>query len=202
MFAAMNSPISLGSVSPGALLGTTGTMDLVRSINDTLGSGSPLMAEARTIFNNTTSYFVQNVLQPIQRGREEVMQRVNVLMNPDVIRPLITDLDFTAIPPCMYEPIIMYPPLRHLLEEGRINGFGFDPEYLPSEDVYGRLIENGTCESEPDKDGKKWMTWTWRSTDPKISETELDYVEMTRESIRRLLETTKFDPTDMPEHRG
>jgi hypothetical protein len=202
MFAAMSSPFSMGSVSPGALLGTTGSTDLVRSINDSLGCGSPLMAAARDIWQESTAYFVENVLRPIQRGREEVMQRVNVLMNPDVIRPLITNIDFTAIPPCMYEPIIMYAPLRHLLEEGRINGFGFDPAFLPSEDVYGRLIDNGTCDHEPDENGKKWMTWTWRSTDPKVSEAELDYIEMTRMSITRLLETTKFDPTDMPEHRG
>lgn len=197
----MSSPFSVGSVSAGALLGTTGTADLVRSINESLG-GSGLISTVSSAASKGRNLFIENVLRPIQRGRAEVMQRVNILMNPDVIRPLIADADFAAIPPCMYEAIVMYPPVRKLLEQGRISGFGFDPDWLPKEDTFGRLIANGTCEEIPDVDGKRWMTWEWHSGDPKVSESDLDAIEITRQNIERLINTTRIDPTDFPNDRG
>lgn len=194
-----NSPFSVGSISAGALLGTTGTAELVRSINDSLGGGG-LISSAEDI--RSRNNFIAQVLQPIQMGRMEVMHRVNVLMNPDIIRPLRVYEDFAAIPPSMYEAIIMFPPVKILLEQGRISGFGFDPEYLPEEDVWGRLISNGTCEETPDADGKRWMSWTWRSSDPKATFEDIENVEITRQSIEHLINTTRWDPTDWKEERG
>ena len=204
MYAAASSPFSVGSISAGALLGTTGSADLVRSINDSLG-GSNLASALQESWREASAFFRNEVLAPIQAGSAMIAQRVNILMNPDVIRPLIDNIDFTAIPPCMYEPIILFPPVRALLEQGRISGFGFDPQHLPTEDVWGRLIDNGTCYdvlNNLDADGRMRLIWEFRSTDPKVSFAELDAIELTRKSIERLINTTRLDPTDILEERG
>lgn len=203
MYATSGSPFSVGSITAGALLGTTGSAELVDSINASLGGS--MFSDTMNAFRDIRNSFVETVIRPIQMGYNAVSQLANVLMNPDVIRPLITEADFKAVPPCMYEAIVMFPPVRSLLTQGRISGFGFDPEFLPEEDVWGRLIENGTCHdvlSSADENGDVWLEWHYKSTDPDVTVDELEAVEATRNSIRRILDTTRFDPTDYPEERG
>lgn len=203
MFAA-TAPTSMGSISAGALLGTTGTSELVSSINSSLG-GSNFLSGLSQTFHDIRNSFMENVIRPIQMGRQAISKRVNLLLNPDVIRPLIEEADFRSVPPSMFLPIVMYPPVRSLLEQGRISGFGFDPDNLPEEDVYGRLINNGTVDDvlgAADKDGQVWFTWEWWSTDPDLSFDELGAIERTREAISQILANTLFDPTDYPEERG
>ena len=195
---------SVGSISAGALLGTTGTSDLVSSINASLGS-SRFLAGLPQTFHDIHNTIMVNMIQPIQMGVEALSKRVNALLNPDFIRPLITEEDFKSVPPSMYLPIVLYAPVRTLLEQGRVNGFGFDHKHLPEEDVYGRLIDNGTVDdvsAAADKDGHVWFTWEWLSTDPNLSFGELAAIEDTRTAISRMLATTLFDPTDYPEERG
>ena len=134
-------------------------------------------------------------------GGIQFAQKVNILMNPDIFRPLLTQEDFAAVPPCMYEAIVMHPPVKELLKQGRISGFGFDPDFLPEEDVFGRLINNGVCKDvlgSADENGKVTLTWEFHSTDPELSFGELDAIEATRDAIEKLLENTQYDPTDYP----
>jgi hypothetical protein len=205
MYAAASSPFSMGTISAGALLGTAGTADLVRSINDSMG-GSSMMANIHHTMRDISNSFVERVLRPIQRGREVVARQVNILMNPDVIRPLTHRTDFAAVPPCMYDAIVMFPPVRSLLEQGRISGFGYNPDHLPKEDTWGRLIDNGTIydarNAPRDAEGRIYIDWEWRSTDPKVTDDELDAVERTRQAIAWMLSNTDLDPTDYPETRG
>lgn len=204
MYAAASS-MSGRSISPGALLGTTGTAELVRSINESLGGSNLIPAAHHASMRGIRESFVREVLMPIQRGRDSVVQQVNILMNPDVIRPLIDPVDFSSVPPCMYIPIVMYPPVLNLLKQGRISGFGFDPDNLPDEDVHGRLINNGTCDDVQaayEKHGELVLESVFYSTDPKLTFEELDALEETRESIDYILDNTRFDPTDYPSDRG
>lgn len=197
-------PINVGSISAGALLGTTGTAQLVQSINESLG-GSSFFGSVNDTFRDIRNSFVENIVRPIQQAAEAVSGVVIALMNPDVIRPLVKAEHFKTIPPCMYEPIIMFAPVKTLLEQGRISGFGFDPEFLPEEDVWGRLIENGTVRDlarNVDADGYITFNYEFRSTDPHASFEELDAVEQTRAHIEYLLQNTMVDPTDYPEERG
>jgi len=197
-------PQTIGSISAGALLGTTGSSDLVSSINASF-SNSTFLSGLSESFHDIRNSFMQNVVRPIQIGRQAIASRVNRLLNPDMIRPLIKEEDFQSVPPSMYMPIVLYPPVRRLLEQGRISGFGFDPDHLPEEDVYGRLINNGTVYDvlgSADKDGNVWLTWEWCSLDPNLSFDELDAIEKTRETIARILSNTMFDPTDYPCERG
>jgi len=197
-------PIQVSSISAGALLGTAGTAQLIQSINDSL-SGASFYDSAQDTFRDIRNSFITNIVQPIQQAAQKVSNLVITLTNPDTIRPLITNDAFLVVPPSMYEAIVMYPPLRHLLEQGRIAGFGFDPEYLPKEDVWGRLISNGVVENvldNVDADGKIWFTYEFHSTDPIVSFEELDAVEETRAHIDWILANTYLDPTDINEERG
>lgn len=195
---------NVGNISAGALLGTSGTSDIIASINESL-SGSSFVSSIKDTAYELRNSFIDRVVRPIQTGVAKITQLANVLMNPDAIRPLTDIIDFQAIPPMMYESIIMFPPVRSLLEQGRISGFGFDPDYLPEEDVWGRLLRNGTCEdilTSADKDGAIWLTYEFDSTDPNYTFEELDAVGKTRQAILRILETTQLDPTDIQEERG
>ena len=106
--------------------------------------------------------------------------------------------DLYNVAPCMQEAIVMYRPVRELLEDGRISGYGISPSNLPNEDVYGRLINNGRTDTTT----KKELEWYWRTDDPKLTEADLEAIEQTRGWIDRfLLEQMEVggdwkDPTD------
>lgn len=210
MFSSPFTSMSAGAVSAGALLGTAGTNALLASINDSLG-GSSFFGTVQDTYRVIQNSFVENIVRPIQQATATMANVVNILMNPDSIRPIVEQDQLKAIPPCMQEPIIMFPPVRALLEQGRISGFGYNPEYLPKEDVWGRLIENGVCRdvvrsATTDDEGRNepvvFLDYHWESTDPAPSYEELDAVEMTRDFILNLLENTTIDPTDYPFDRG
>ena len=206
MLMTTSSLFSVPNVSIGSLLGTTATAGLVASINESLtGMSSGFLTAVNDRMAAARDVFVKQVLQPIQLGGEALIKTVNILMNPDVIRPLIDLDDFRAIPPCMYESIIMFAPVKSLLEQEKISGFGFDPRFLPKEDVWGRLISNGTVKDvlgSADENGDVWFEWRFKSTDPDASFEDLDAVEATRDAIRQLLKNTRVDPTDPMEVRG
>jgi hypothetical protein len=204
MFASPVSSISVGAVSAGSLLGTAGTSALLSSINESLG-GSNFFGSVHDTYREIRNSFVENIIRPIQQATVAMTNVVNILLNPDVIRPIIEEEQLKAIPPCMHEPIIMFPPLRAMLEQGRITGFGYDPEHLPNEDVWGRIIGNGCVNDvmrSVDEHGEVPLDWHWESTDPNPSFEEMDAVAMTRDFIFHVLETTTLDPTDYPEQRG
>lgn len=204
MFTSPISSMSLGAVSAGALLGTAGTSALISSINESLG-GSNFFGSERDLNRDISNSFIQGVIRPIQQGIAAMASVVNILMNPDTFRPIVEQEQLRAIPPCMQEPIIMMPAVRSLLEQGRISGFGYEPDHLPKEDVWGRLIENGVCRDvvrSADEHGDVYLDYHWESTDPVASFEEIDSVEMTRDFITKLLNTTMIDPTDYPSERG
>lgn len=202
-----NSPltsVSLGAVSAGSLLGTAGTNALINSINESIG-GSSFFGSIQDTYRDIRNSFIENIVRPIQQATTAMANVVNILMNPDVIRPIIEEDQLRAIPPCMQEPIIMFPPLRKLLEQGRITGFGYDPEHLPKEDTYGRLIDNGVCHDilrSVDAENEITLDYHWESTDPALSFEEMDAISDTRAFIMHLLEHTCYDPTDYPSDRG
>ena len=107
--------------------------------------------------------------------------------------------DLYTVSAAMQDVIVTHPTVRDLLNEGRIYGYGIDPKTLPKEDTYGRLINNGVATSiEPEKE----LVWEWASTDPKLTDEDLDNVKFTREWLDEFLyEQMKpggdmIDPTD------
>lgn len=190
--------------SPGALLGTSGSANLIQAINDSFGSAS-FFGSAQDIYAATSNAFIQNIVKPIQQMGQQVTHLTRSLLNPDEFRPLIELDDFRYVPPCMQLPILMYAPVRQALEEGRVSGYGFDPENLPDEDVYGRLIDNGYVEDVFETCGDNTacdLTWHWKSDDPDLSISEIEAIQETRRRIDYILQETPWDPTDIRTERG
>lgn len=202
MVAEIMPSISLNALpTPGALLGTQGTRDIIDRINSSMNMGQEFFGSVNDLFQKGRSVFMQSTIEPIRNITYNLTQTANKILKNDVIIPLKKEKDFTFVPPCMQEPIIMYEPVRKLFEQGRVSGFGFDPDNLPEEDVWGRLINNGVVESvfeSMDDDGRVELNYTWYVSDPDPSFEELDYVETTRHAIDKMLANTDFDPTCYP----
>lgn len=190
--------------SPGALLGTSGSANVIAAIQDSFGSSS-YFGSAQDPFREINNAFIRNVVTPIRELSAEVREVTNALLRPNVFRPLETIEDFRHIPDCMKFPVIMHPPLRRLLKQGRISGFGYDEDELPTEDVYGRLISNGVIEDILLQAGNKRyldLNYVWCGDDPEITLDEIEHVERTRIAIDFILETSLIDPTDPSSERG
>lgn len=191
--------------SPGALLGTTGGSDLIQSINDSIGN-TEWFESSRNAFAPMHNAFVQNVINPIRQATTALSSTVTSYLNPDVFRPIVQQNDLTSIPPCMHIPILMAPAVRHLHEQGRIDGFGYDPDTLPYEDVHGRMLDNGHIDNvlETPKENPDYhpMTWTWRDDDPHLDPEEIEAIRDTRSFIETYIEQTGIDPTAYPNNIG
>lgn len=185
--------------SPGALLGTSGGSELIQSINDSIGN-TEWFESARNAFAPMHNAFLQNVVNPIRQTMTALSSTVTSYLNPDVFRPLVQENDLVSIPPCMHIPILMAPAVQHLHEQGRIDGFGYDPDTLPYEDVHGRLLQNGHIEnalSEPPSDNPNYhpMVYIWDSNDPQLDDEEIEAIRDTREFIETYIRETGIDPT-------
>lgn len=199
--------ITVGDIpSPGALLGTTGSRRLIETINDSLGTAA-FFGSMNDRYAAVTNAFIEKVVKPIQEIGQTISHVSRTLINPDEYRHLETLDDFRYTPPCMQMPILTYAPVRKLLEQGRISGYGFDPDDLPTEDVFGRLCSNGTIEdmsaaySEAGNGIPDFM-YDFYDDDPELSFDELRYIEETRKTIDHILEATLWDPTDPTQERG
>lgn len=184
----------------GALLGTRIT-DVFDSIN-AQGYSSFFGAE----FDNINQNFFNRHLAPMDRIGHEISNTVNMLLNPDRIRELTALEDFLSIPPCMEMSILMYEPVHRAFLEGRVDGWGYDPDSLPDEDIHGRILNNFYCEdvaAASDDDGYYDIQATIRSDDPDLSDDEILAIRRTREFIReRIMDGSDRDPTAIELTRG
>ena len=201
----IHDPIVVSSTSAfpglGNLLGTGVGTDVFRAINAD-GHKSFFGSD----FDDLSNRFYEKYVIPMNRVDLELSHAVNNILNPDRIRPLIAINDFKAIPLCMEMAICLYPPVRQGIEEGRMEGFGYIPDSLPTEDVFGRMIENFRCDdvlAASDDDGYFPLSGTMYSDDPDLSDDELDAIEATRNFIRnKILRETMMDPTCIELDRG
>ncbi len=182
--------------SMGALLGTHVNPEVFESINR--HGHQNFFGEE---FDKMRENFFKTHVEPSQKLALELSKTVNAILNPDRMRILNSIEDFRSIPLSMEMPILLYEPVRKAFEEGRIYGFGYDPSTLPQEDVYGRLIDNFSCddvEKAMDEEGYYPITGTMYTDDPDLSDDELWSIARTRDFIRnKILRDTKRDPTDI-----
>lgn len=191
---------SSGIPNYGAFLGTTASTELLASINEQAGS-----TFFGTAFQDTTAAFMRDIIVPMQAAVGQIRQVAEVLLNPDQIRPLICKEDFFAVPPSMQLPILMYAPVRDLFDRGRIEGFGYNTEYLPEVDIYAHILASGRVEDVAeamDKDGVVRFHWEMHSDDPQLSGEQVRAIRDTREFIDQMLMNTEYDPTCWPNARG
>lgn len=194
-------PIYLDGVpSLGSLLGTSGRKQIIDNLNINMGTNHEYFGSVHDIFAKGRQAFVQNVVDPIRRNAAKISQAVVKYTRPDVIMELTKEKDFEYIPPCMEMSILLYPPVYELFKQGRVEGFGYHPEQVSSNDYYGRLINNGTYNDDVtplDDDGDFTVTYEYHDSDPELSEAELNMIENTREAVKRIIDNTLLDPTNI-----
>lgn len=200
----IRAPILMPGAMPSAsaLLGTAAGSEILQEINSRIGA-----TFIGTRYNEVDNAFMRNVIMPTRQALQVAQKTVAVLSNQDLIVPLDTIDAFEEVPSSMYLPILLYPPVRSLLERGRVDGWGIDPSLLPEGDAYGRLINNGRIEDlqtalNASPDGCVEFVSTWTSDDPDLSFDDLDAIEITRNTIDRILQDTEYDPTNIESVRG
>lgn len=194
-------------ISLSSLLGVRGYQEVLQSINQTSG-GSYYGSESdpyREGFQN----FITNVVEPVRQAGMAIYNTARELIIRDEIRCINSVAELKkGIPPKMQLPIVYYEPIRTMLDDGDIDGFGIDPSKLAKDDPYKELCEAGTvsftAEELPD-DGSYVQEVVWDSTWPDLTPEEAMNLQMTREFIDTFLkdEVTKYlDPTNYPHLHG
>lgn len=199
------SPVAMNSFPTlGALLGTSGSDAIIDNVNRVSGS-TTFFGSMYDRYASIRNKFIENIVVPIKAAETALYKTVDAMVNIDHIKPLTTMDAFKSVTPAMHLPILMYEPVRTLFDQGRVSGFGFDPEFLPEEDVFGRLIDNGTSYdvlADLDDEGAVTLESTYWSDDPEMTDQELDAIEDTRRFIDKILADTNYDPTDITLERG
>lgn len=171
-------------LSLGALLGSTGQQDLINNINARCGGGS-FFGSMSDPFRTDFHSFMTTVIEPIRQVQMTLASTAQQLLNPDSYRPITNETELAAgIPPCMQLGIIYYAPIRQMLDEERIDGFGIDPKTLEEEDPYASVLESGYKELHSDFLGPKGefeLQWIEKSTDPIMTADEKMALRLTRQ---------------------
>ena len=194
-------------VNLSSLLGTRGHQEVLQSINQNAG-GSYYGSEADP-FRQGYQIFMTNVVEPIRQAGTKLFNTVNNFIIDDRIRCIdsIADLE-RGIPPKMQLPIVYYEPIRAMLDDGAIDGFGIDPSRLVKDDPYADMCKSGVAEINTDTvnaKGEYEVEFIWNSDDPDLTPEEIMNLTLTREFIDKFLkdETTKYlDVTNYPELHG
>jgi hypothetical protein len=194
-------PAGMAMPSLGVLIGSRVSHGVFDQIQET-GHSSFFGSE----FDTLTRDFFQRHVEPLERVRVELQDTMAAIMNPDYFRILQSFDAFRSVPLCMELPILMFGPVKQAFLEGRLEGYGYNPESLPEEDVFGRMIDNSRCEDvEAASDANGYYTVTARveSDDPELSDDDLWAIERTRDFIlSRILNETDRDPTAIDQTRG
>lgn len=194
--------------SLGTLLGTAIPNNIINSINLSLGKTSNQFKKISNVVEKGRNEFFNKIIKPLKAVKSK-FDKLDFRSNQMKKFKLIESTeDLLNIPLSMHMPILLFKPIRNLLEQGRINGYGYNPEFLPKEDYYDRLINNGKVKdlsSSLKKIDNKYYTefkWIFKSEDPDLSDEDLDIIHQTRKYLKELLETSKIDPTSPLELRG
>ena len=197
--------LSTNILSLGSLLGTSGSQDLINNINARCGAGSFFGNPMTDPFYTGFQSFMNQVIEPIRQVQHTLANTANALLKPDVYRSITSEADLqNGIPPCMQLGVIYHEPIRKMLEEERIDGFGIDPKTLAPEDPFYAVCYSGHVEVHSDfvdKDGYVDTHILQNTDDPAITYAEAMCLRETREFLSSFVtaeETKIYDPTDYP----
>lgn len=186
-----------------AMFATPAAVQVMENINQAgrvifSSLGDPVREQFRK-FKNTVGACIED-------QADRIRNTYAYITSNDVIQPIVVEEDLSLVGPTMRMAILTHQPIRDLHQQGRIYGYDIDPAWVPKEDVYGRLINNGTVEQFVNDKGKletpEYMEWTWDSSDPHLSIEELEHIEETRGFIDKFLDQQlgidgdRIDPTD------
>lgn len=179
-------PVYIDTYMPsmGALMGGSASSELLNQIN--ANSGSTFIGERYQALSNT---FMTQIVQPMRQQALELKANADRLVRPDEIRALTTMEDFTIIPPCMQMVVLTHPTVRALHRAGRVTGYGFSPEELPAEDMYGRILNNGYCRDYAaalvEGNGTFTLEYHEFGDDPEFNNDQIGWLQSTRDAIDR-----------------
>ena len=186
--------------SIGAMIGSVHSPEVLERLNMASGGGV-IFGQPGDPYADRYGHLHSLLIDNLRVADQIVTQARTAVYEPERMVALTSIDAMREVPPCMKLPIVTYEPIRQLLEAGRISGFGIDPRFLPEEDVYGRLIDNGKVKI--DKNTKEVeFSWHWKSDDPKLTENDLEAIDQTREWIDNWLYNemkpggSYTDPTD------
>ena len=184
--------------TPGMLMGTVVDQSILGQLNSSfVPDGIPLSQQ----FTQMRDRFVERFIQPF-RDTYDILKHKIILDDADVIKVIDSMEAIYRTPPAMYLPILTYKPVRDLFNAGRIDGYGM--EFVPEDDPYGRLIDNGSIELliGMAETGEVEFVYEWTNNDPDLDLDEIEMIENTREYIDRFLKETVLDPTNPNKRRG
>lgn len=184
-------------LSAGMLMGDAGSMRTVQAIN------SLYNVTGGTVYSEAGAAHAAMVQQSIDSIVGKLMTANDMLRSITDFRAITEAEQLCYVPQPMQLPILCMPEIRELHQAGRIYGFGVPVDAVPEEDVYERMINNGRVEivSYKDNPDEIFQEWTWSSSDPELSFSDLDNIEATRNFIREMLKTQEkpLDPTGYPD---
>lgn len=192
-----------GIVSSGALLGTSGTKDILDGISESFGMNTDYFGSVDDVFSARRESFISTHIDPILQQSVFVEGVIEKIEQPDEFVPITNENDLLHIPPCMHVAILCDPVVKDLLEDERIDGFGIEAKDLPKNDPYNNLL-SGYVEDITeawDENGTVEYVCTFDEMDPELSDDEIDHLRDTREYIREVIEKTYKDPTKYPFNR-
>lgn len=193
----------------GAMLGTQGSVELIRQINRNAGSGS-FFGGATDPFREDFLAFQNTIVEPIRAAGQMVVDVVGDIINPDKYRSITSEAELAkGIPPCMQLGVVYFEPVRSGIDDGVLDGFGIDPTKMVDGDPFENICKSGDSGWLASKDlndkGEFSLTYTYDSTDPELTPEQAMCLTETRDYLRDFMEdeNTKFiDPTDYPNLRG
>lgn len=204
-------PMSDISMTPtvSALLGTGVQSSVLDSINSQYGAGGVIFGLAGSPAAERYNALKSVVQDQLMQASAEIEEVRSQIVRPYEFVEICSEDQLRNIPAVMELPILMYAPVRKLLEEKRISGWNYESEFLPKEDFFGRLIDNGKVSNDPNDyaDGTvpEHFTWIFDSTDPNLEFDQLKAIERSREWIGTWLKNEMDsesggkwrDPTDL-----
>lgn len=156
-------------------------------------------------FDDIERELEERFIRPLDSASITLERVTDRVMNPDRWRVLESIDDFRRVPPSMEIVVATAPSVRRLIEEGRVDGYGYDPESLPKDDYYGRIADNYRTDdvlAVMDDVGHYPIHAVHRSTDDDLTADQKHLLWKTRRNIARWVETSDRDITDPDTLRG
>ena len=193
-----------GSITLGAICGTTGHQAVLDNLNKHWTNGATVFGSANdhtgAAYNKFRQYVQENIVAPTMDVN--LLSAITVAVGETMA--VTSSRALYSIPETMYTGILTEPYIRTMLEDGNIAGWGIAPEALPEEDVVGRMINNCTIDStDPDfMEDDYYLEYNYDSTDPLYTDEDLYNFEVSREFITDYIEDqiiagTNIDPTNL-----
>ena len=183
-----------------SIIGSSASKSIIDNINTNMRSHTYLEGNSGFQFSDSSNKFIEEIVLPIKQSMlqvENLKSKLNSVF-VDEIRPLTRDEDFYNIPQKMMLPMLSFPKLQPLMEQGRISGFGIDADlkdlFLPYYRIaYSGYVEDA-LENIYENDGKLLLNFEFTSIDPEITEEQCSYLRDTYEKMSEMIDNN-LDPT-------